>query len=76
MQDKIYRMISGRLIPIAKDCLVEKIGKCCERTIKTRFPCRPPIGVSENKRDIFWRDFTDARIKEKPLVIEHEPGLK
>jgi hypothetical protein len=47
MQDKIYRMISGRLVPIAKECIVEKIGKRGERSIKTRFPYRPPIGVAK-----------------------------
>jgi hypothetical protein len=76
MQDEIQPMISGRLIAAPKNCIVEEIGKSGKGAIQSRFPSGPPVSMFENKRDILGRDFPDAGIKEKSLIIQDESGLK
>jgi hypothetical protein len=71
-----YRMITGGLVTVPKNCIVEEIRKGREGAIQSGFSRGPPVGVFQNKRDIFGRDFPDTWIKKKSLVVEDEPRMK
>ena len=69
-------MISGGLFAVPQNRIVEKVRKSGERPIQSGFSGGPPIGVFENQRDVFGREFANAGIEKKTFVVEDEPGLK
>ena len=57
-------MISGRVVRISQDRIVEKVRESGQRPIQSRFACRPPVGVVENQTQILGGNFANARIVE------------
>jgi hypothetical protein len=69
-------MVSGGLVAVTQNCIIEKLGKSGERTIQSCFPGGPPVGVFKNECDVLGREFADAGIEKKSFVVENESGFK
>src|ERR1022692_1624093 len=70
-------MISGWMIALPQDGVIEQIGERSDRTIETAVAARPPIRALEYQVDVLTARLVNPRILEdKPLVVERETGAE
>ena len=77
MQEEVNPVVSGRMFRIAKNRIVEQIGKRRDRAIKTALKDRPPVRMFENQVEIRPGRLLDARIMEyEGTIIERESATE
>src|SRR5690242_13036736 len=77
MQCEVDEVISGWLVAVLQDCVIQEIRKGGNGPVETRGNTCPPITMNQYLLQVLWGRLLDAGIlPNQVLVIENEAALK